>query len=193
MAPIVNGTTTTGPMVNGTSTSPPMVNGTASSAPITIKNGLDDSIFNQDIVKLENLPEDIKELCLESLKAREAAYAPYSKFYVGAAIRTKEGIITGCNVENASYGLAICAERTAAVKAVSQGIKDFSSIAIGADLEHEFCGPCGACRQFLCEFNPEIPIYLVRSKDHIVQLTSLATLLPESFTPKRQKFEFYNE
>ena len=121
--------------------------------------------------------------------------------------------------------LAICAERTACVKAVSkvtynilitlkvpvlnvqkryiiwgryyglifQGIKDFSAIAIGADLEHDFCGPCGACRQFLCEFNPEIPIYLIRSKDHIVQLTSLATLLPESFTPKRHKFEFFNE
>ena len=70
MAPIVNGTTTTGPMINGTSTSPPVVNGTASSEPITIKNGLDDSIFNQDIVKLEKLPEDIKELCLESLKVR---------------------------------------------------------------------------------------------------------------------------
>ena len=68
MAPIVNGTATTGPMVNGTSTSLPIVNGTASSEPIKIKNGLDDSIFNQDIVKLENLPEDIKELCLESLK-----------------------------------------------------------------------------------------------------------------------------
>ena len=74
-----------------------------------------------------------------------------------------------------------------------QGCKEFCAIAIGADLENEFCGPCGACRQFLCEFNPEIPIYLVRHKDHIVQITSLATLLPESFTPKRTKFEFYNE
>ena len=70
MAPIVNGTATKGPMVNGTSTSSPIVNGTASSEPIKIKNGLDDSMFNQDIVKLENLPDDIKELCQESLKVR---------------------------------------------------------------------------------------------------------------------------
>jgi len=89
--------------------------------------------------------------------------------------------------------VAICAERTAGVKAVSQGYKEFSAVAIGADLEKEFCGPCGACRQFLCEFNPGLPIYLIRPKDHMVQITSLATLLPESFTPKRQKFKFYNE
>jgi len=171
----------------------PIVNGTATSDRIEIQNNNNGTLFSEDIVKLDNLPEDIKELCNASLKAREAAYAPYSKFYVGAAIRTKEGIITGCNVENASYGLAICAERTAVVKAVSQGFKEFSAIAIGADLVDEFCGPCGACRQFMCEFNPEIPIYLIRSKDHIVQITSLATLLPESFTPKRTKFEFYNE
>ena len=74
MAPIVNGTATKGPMVNGTSTSSPIVNGTASSEPIKIKNGLDDSMFNQDIVKLENLPEDIKELCQESLKVRCVLY-----------------------------------------------------------------------------------------------------------------------
>merc|ERR1711863_126275 len=147
------------------------------------------TLLSEDIVKLEDLPGDVKELCHASLKARESAYAPYSKFFVGAAIRTKEGIITGCNVENASYGLAICAERTACVKAVSQGYKEFCAVAIGADLENEFCGPCGACRQFLCEFNPEIPIYLVRHGDHMVQMTSLATLLPDSFTPKRTKFD----
>jgi len=171
----------------------PIMNGESEIGAIQIPNDKNRNIVNEEVVDLEGLPEDMKELCYASLKARESAYAPYSKFYVGAAIRTKDGIITGCNVENASYGLAICAERCASVKAVSQGYKEFCAIAIGADLEGEFCGPCGACRQFLCEFNPEIPIYLVRHKDHIVQITSLATLLPESFTPKRTKFEFYNE
>ena len=70
---------------------------------------------------VDDLPEDVRQLCLASLEARKSAYAPYSNFLVGAALRTTEGeIVTGCNVENVSYGLAICAERTACVKAVSE-------------------------------------------------------------------------
>ena len=76
----------------------------------------------QDLtVPLDELPSDVRDLCAKSLDAREAAYAPYSQFLVGAALKSTDGrIITGCNVENASYGLAICAERTACVKAVSE-------------------------------------------------------------------------
>ena len=93
-------------------------------------------------------------------KAKEKAYAPYSRFQVGAAILTKEGkVFTGCNVENSSYGAAICAERTAAVKAVSEGYHDFEMIAIasnGSDKETVY--PCGICRQFLHEFNPDLKV-----------------------------------
>jgi hypothetical protein len=74
-----------------------------------------------------------------------------------------------------------------------QGLKEFSAIAIAADLEEDFCGPCGACRQFLSEFNPDITIYLVRVNDKMVQTTSLTHLLPESFTPKRLKLAFHHK
>jgi len=79
----------------------PVINETAPITAIDIQNDKP----TEEVVELEDLPEDIKELCNASLKARESAYAPYSKFQVGAALRTKDGIITGCNVENASYGL----------------------------------------------------------------------------------------
>lgn len=82
-----------------------------------------------------------------SIKAKEHSHSPYSKFRVGAALLTETGeIIDGCNVENASYGLSICAERTALVKAVSMGFKKFPAIAVTADL-NQFVSPCGACRQ----------------------------------------------
>ena len=101
-----------------------------------------------------------QELLDFAYKANEKAYAPYSRFQVGAAIVTKEGkVFTGCNVENSSYGAAICAERTAAVKAVSEGYHDFEMIAIasnGSDKETVY--PCGICRQFLHEFNPDLKV-----------------------------------
>eukprot|EP00091_Calanus_sinicus_P010632 TRINITY_DN24579_c0_g1_i1.p1 TRINITY_DN24579_c0_g1~~TRINITY_DN24579_c0_g1_i1.p1 ORF type:complete len:108 (-),score=19.70 TRINITY_DN24579_c0_g1_i1:50-373(-) len=100
-------------------------------------------------------------------------------------------MVSGCNVENASYELAICAERTAVVKAVSTGVTDFLSVAIAADLETEFVGPCGMCRQTLAEFNPDMTIYLVRL-DGMVQVTNLNILLPGAFSPKRLKLEFHN-
>lgn len=82
--------------------------------------------------------------------AREKAYCPYSKFSVGAALLCEDGaIIDGCNVENVSYGLTICAERSAIVKAVSEGQKKFKSIAICAEMKDQFVGPCGACRQVI--------------------------------------------
>lgn len=143
---------------------------------------------------VDNLEPGARKVCEAAVAIVEQSYAPYSKFRVGAALETECGkIITGCNVENASYGLSICAERTACVKAVSEGYQDFRRIAVYCEqLEDEFGVPCGACRQFLCEFNPEIPFYLVR-KDMKVKETSLAKLLPDSFTPKRMKLHFYNK
>ena len=142
------------------------------------------------IKHLSELPEDIQELCAESVKARLNAYAPYSKFMVGAALRTKDGIISGCNVENAALPQGVCAEVTAVTKAVSQGCREFSSVAIAADVKEGFCAPCGTCRQVMCEFNPDVPIYLIRNHDNMVQVTNLDDLLPQCFTPKRIQITF---
>ena len=104
-------------------------------------------------------------------KAKQKAYVPYSKFQVGAAILTKEGkVFTGCNVENSSYGAAICAERTAAVKAVSEGYH-------GSDKETVY--PCGICRQFLHEFNPELKV-ICQSPDGF-ETYRLSELMPKGF------------
>ncbi len=95
--------------------------------------------------------------------ARDVAsnsYSPYSHFPVGAALRCDDGsIFLGTNVENASYGLTICAERSAACAAIAAGKKDFTELALYAELD-DFCYPCGACCQFLAEFNPDLPIIL---------------------------------
>ena len=94
----------------------------------------------------------IQKIINKSKAARERAYCPYSKFAVGAALLCDDGeIIDGCNVENASYGLTICAERSAICRAVSQGQRKFKSIAICALMKEQFVGPCGACRQVLSE------------------------------------------
>lgn len=111
------------------------------------------------------------------------AYAPYSKFHVGAALLTHDGeIITGCNVENASYGLTICAERNAVFAAVARNIKTFRAVAIVADGD-PIPYPCGACRQVLSEFcGPQTPIYIatIKNPDDIKALT-MGELLPHSF------------
>eukprot|EP00090_Calanus_glacialis_P024060 TRINITY_DN3735_c0_g1_i1.p1 TRINITY_DN3735_c0_g1~~TRINITY_DN3735_c0_g1_i1.p1 ORF type:complete len:155 (-),score=30.78 TRINITY_DN3735_c0_g1_i1:39-503(-) len=144
------------------------------------------------VTKIDNLDPKIQALCRSSLSAREHSYSPYSKFKVGATLQCPDGsMVSGCNVENASYGLAICAERTAVVKAVSTGVTDFLSVAIAADLKTEFVGPCGMCRQTLAEFNPDMTIYLVRL-DGMVQVTNLNILLPGAFSPKRLTLEFHN-
>ena len=125
-----------------------------------------------------------ERLINEALEAQKKAYAPYSKFMVGAAILTESGnIYRGCNVENASFGAAICAERNAATTAIAEeGKIRFKAIAI-ASTGAEPAPPCGICRQFLSEFtDPEAPVYLVSSKTGKVKEFSFGTLMPESFT-----------
>jgi len=125
---------------------------------------------------------NIKELAAAAEKASKHAYAPYSEFKVGAALITDDGtIITGCNVENASYGGTICAERNAATTAVAQGYTDFEGIAIYSETSPP-AGPCGLCRQFLGEFNPSMKIYLTNDKGEVIR-TSLKKLMPMPFTP----------
>lgn len=126
--------------------------------------------------------EEKKTLIQTSLKARENAYTPYSHYKVGAALKTKSGkIYTGCNIENASYGLTICAERTAMFKAVSEGDRDFETIVIAT---RDGGSPCGACRQVMAEFSLEMQVILVNQEGGIVGEFSVAELLPEAFTPR---------
>ena len=112
--------------------------------------------------------------------ARERAFAPYSHFKVGAALQTTDGtIITGCNVENASYGLTICAERVAVVKALSEGHRVFTRIAVVTDTEAP-TSPCGACRQVLWEFAPDLEVVLANLQS-VTAVTHLRDLLPLAF------------
>ncbi|NLG79073.1 MAG: cytidine deaminase [Firmicutes bacterium] len=113
--------------------------------------------------------------------ARKRAYAPYSHFPVGAALLGRSGrVYTGCNVENASYPAGICAERCAVAKAVSEGEREFSAIAVVGDTEGP-CAPCGICRQVLAEFGPDIQVIMANLKGN-VRVVAAADLLPGAFT-----------
>ena len=107
----------------------------------------------------------IADALIESaLKARDYAHAPYSKFRVGAALEDSSGRIhTGCNVENATYGLTLCAERVAVFKAISEGAREFRRIAVAADTDR-LTPPCGACRQILWEFLGDVEVILVNPR-----------------------------
>ena len=119
-------------------------------------------------------------LMAEAVKARKLSYAPYSKFPVGAALLTRTGrVIRACNVENASYGLSVCAERNAIWKAVSEGEREFAAIAITAS-EGRGAPPCGSCRQVLHEFAPDAWVYWRNARGVIVK-RRLAVLLPLAF------------
>jgi cytidine deaminase len=119
-------------------------------------------------------------------RARRRAYAPYSEFPVGAAILLRDGrIVTGCNVENASYGLAVCAERNAVFKAVSEGDRDFVAVAVTAR-EGRGAPPCGSCRQVLHEFAPDILVYWRDARRRIVR-RKLGVLLAMPFDLKMLK------
>ena len=118
----------------------------------------------------------------------EHSYVPYSHFPVGAALLCADGtVFTGCNVENAAYGSCICAERTALVKAVSEGHRDFVRLAVAGRGE-DYCWPCGSCRQMLFEFAPGLTVLVARGDGGFVK-TTLGELLPHGFGPASLKGE----
>ena len=124
--------------------------------------------------------KDLVELAFTML---DKAYMPYSHFPVGAALEGADGSIhTGCNVENAAYGSCICAERTALVKAVSEGCRSFTRIAVVGN-SADYCWPCGSCRQMLYEFAPDLEV-LVANRDHDFVKYTLRQLLPHGFGPE---------
>lgn len=131
------------------------------------------------------LPPGDEDLIRVAALARARAYAPYSKYKVGAAIRTKRNKIhSGANVENVSYGLTVCAERCAAFAAVASGeTKDWDAIAIVID-DDKLPSPCGACRQVLAEFSPQLKVVLATTGG-LRKVTTLAELLPDAFLPER--------
>lgn len=125
-----------------------------------------------------SLDEDA--LCAAALAARERAYAPYSAFRVGAALLLDDGtVVPGCNVENASYGLCLCAERTAVASAVASGRQDFRAIAI-ATASSPPSPPCGMCRQVLSEFRRDLPLLLCNPEGERLRM-SLDVIFPSSF------------
>ena len=123
---------------------------------------------------------EIQKLMDCAIKARENAYSPYSHFAVGAALLCEDGsLYEGCNIENASYGLTNCAERTAIFKAVSEGHIKFKALAVVADTEGP-CAPCGACRQVMAEF--KIPLIIMGNLMGNIKIVTIEELLPFSFS-----------
>lgn len=123
-----------------------------------------------------------EKLVEESIKARDKAYVPYSKFPVGAALLAEDGTVYhGCNIENSAYSMTNCAERTAFFKAVSEGVLTFKALAVVADTEGPV-SPCGACRQVIAEFcDGQMPVYLTNLKGDMLE-TTVAELLPGAFS-----------
>jgi len=134
---------------------------------------------------LASLPAELRELCAAAQAARLRAYAPYSGFRVGAAVRTLDGAVyVGANVENASYGLSVCAERSAVLAAVLSGGRELKSIAVCSELVPP-AAPCGMCRQTLAEFASDCEVVLcgpLEAGGDVVRLR-LAELLPRAFSP----------
>lgn len=135
------------------------------------------------------MKKELKNLMIVALEARNFSYAPYSEYTVGAALLCADGrIVTGSNIENASYGATVCAERTAFFKAVSEGEKDFVAIAIAGGKKDEepvdFAYPCGVCRQVMREFCDEtkFKVFVVKSETEYEEYV-LVDLLPKSFGP----------
>ncbi len=125
--------------------------------------------------------EERHSLITLALEARRRAYAPYSHYAVGAALRTKSGrLFTGCNVENAAYPAGMCAERVAVFKAVSEGEREFEVIAVATSNGGT---PCGSCRQVLAEFGLDTLVLIADGQGRLVQETTVADLLPGAFRP----------
>jgi cytidine deaminase len=122
------------------------------------------------------------ELARRATEALKNAYSPYSNIRVGAALLAADGrVFTGCNVENASFGMTLCAERAAVVKAVSEGAREFTALALATDHEKPLM-PCGACRQVLFEFAPRLRVLVTRPDGTRLE-TILESLLPDAFGP----------
>ena len=138
----------------------------------------------------DQIGADNAALIRAALEARKSAYVPYSHYAVGAALLTDAGeIVSGCNIENASFGATNCAERTAFFKAVSEGMREFTAIAIVGSPEGEeltqYAYPCGVCRQVMREFcEPERFRIIVAKSEEDYRVMTLAALLPESFGPE---------
>lgn len=139
------------------------------------------------------MDQELKKKLLEHARhGRDKAYAPYSKFKVGAALLTKDGkIYQGCNVENVSYGLSNCAERTAIFKAISEGDHELEAIAVIADSPTPV-PPCGACRQVILEFNPKMKVILSNLQGDVSE-TTIDQLLPGAFSNVDLEFKEMNE
>jgi cytidine deaminase len=126
--------------------------------------------------------EECRALIDLANEARRRAYAPYSNYPVGAALRTKSGrIFTGCNVENAAYPTGMCAERVAIFKAVSEGEREFDVIAVATS---NGGSPCGGCRQVMAEFGLDTVVLIADGEGRLIQEATVAGLLPGAFTPK---------
>jgi cytidine deaminase len=124
-----------------------------------------------------------KQLAKRAQAARKHSHSPYSRFRVGAAILSKSGkVYTGCNIENSSFGLTICAERTAIFKAISEGERQFTAIAVATD-ERKFIPPCGACRQVIMDLAGDIECVLTNAAGAI-KVLKMSDLLPYPFTPE---------
>lgn len=129
------------------------------------------------------MKEDLQKLVEAAKEAREKARAPFSDFKVGAALLTKDGeVFTGCNIENASFGLTMCAERVAIFKAISEGENEFQKIVVAADTD-DLTPPCGACRQIIWEFCGDVEIVLtnLRGKTETMRMSEL---FPKAFDSK---------
>ncbi|MGD1045550.1 MAG: cytidine deaminase [Bacteroidota bacterium] len=132
------------------------------------------------------MKREYRDLAKAAQKARLNAYSPFSNFRVGAALLTKDGaIFTGCNIENSSYGLTICAERVAIFNAISSGASEFAAVAVVSD-DLGFTSPCGACRQVLSDLAGDIDFVMMDSKKRF-KILKLSSLLPFAFTGKTFK------
>lgn len=132
---------------------------------------------------LASLAPDERALVDAARDARVRAYAPYSDFHVGAALRTANGrTIVGANVENASYPVTICAERVAMSHAITQGERTFTHIAVMGSSE-EICTPCGMCRQFMFEFAPDLVVLAAGARGSVARFVLGTDLLPAGFGP----------
>ena len=143
-----------------------------------------DKELDYEILDESKVPEDVRLLLDEAKDVMKNAFAPFSKFKVGAAIRTERGnVYRGCNVENASLGGTICAERGAAMASVaSEGYGRFKAIAIASGSDDP-APPCAICRQFLAQFtDPDVPVYLISVKSGVLKKFRFGVLMPYAFT-----------